>query len=68
MKTGAGESRIEKHFFNVREAAAYIIVNPMTMYRLAKVPAKDGGPPSRRFGKTIRFPRQKFIAWAEQED
>lgn len=55
------------HFFNVREAAAYIRVCTMTMYTLAKKPRKKGGPPVRKFGKHIRFPREAFILWANGE-
>lgn len=68
MKNGADSLPNGRHFFTVKEAAAYCGVNINTIYREAKIPHNKGGPPQRRFGAAIRFPRQKFIAWAENSE
>lgn len=52
-------------FITVKEAATYLGVHVITMYRYAKMPAHKGGPPKRKFSpRNIRFPRQQFLIWA----
>lgn len=55
-----------KNFITVKDAARILGTSMTTMYDLAKRPVEKGGPPTRRFGRNIiRFPRNKFMAWAE---
>jgi predicted DNA-binding transcriptional regulator AlpA len=65
MKNGSALPPSRKQFFTVKEVADYIGVSLKTAYDYAKIPMTKGGPPVRRFGKNcIRFPREKFIEWA----
>ena len=47
------------HIFTTREAAAYLKVSPVTMYRLAE----KGKLPCRKFGGQWRFSRTALDAW-----
>lgn len=57
-----------KYFFTLKEAAAYIGVNPKTFYRYMKRAPNKGGPPRVRFGKGTywRIPIDKFNIWINE--
>lgn len=66
MKDGSAISS-ERNFLNAKEAAAFCRISIHTLYRLVKNPDEDA-PPHKWIGGTIRFPRAKFIAWAENTE
>ena len=69
-----------KRFWNVRQAAAYILVNPRHIYTLVRKATKDAQLPTakrkikrpipyRRLGRNIiRFPVESFKRWADTPD
>ena len=61
--------RDRHYFFTAKEAAAYLRVNINTLYQYARKSMDEGGPPTARVLRNrIRFPREKFIQWAEKRD
>lgn len=62
----AGTKLNDLDMWTVKEAAYYYRVHKMLLYRLARIPAEEGGPPVQRIGEHIRFPREEFIAWAKK--
>ena len=67
MKTGSSPHLNGRNFFTTKEAAAFCTLNIHTLYRMVRKNGKDA-PPFRKFGAAIRFPKAKFIAWAENSD
>lgn len=53
-----------RNFLTAKEAAAFCCINIHTLYRLVRGKKKTA-PPHVKFGAAIRFPKAKFIAWAE---
>ena len=54
-----------RHWFTAKEAADYLGVNLMTLYRYVR--RKRNRPPFHRItdGSPYRFPKDKFIEWAD---
>lgn len=66
MKQNSRVQTADEELWTVKEAAKFLRINPVTMWRYAKIPEKKGGPTVYRIGtnKTmIRLPKQKFLAW-----
>lgn len=65
MKNGSAPVSNGRKFFTAKEAADYCSINVNTLYRMLNTPPEKGGPPCKRMGWRFRFPKEKFIAWAE---
>ena len=54
------------NFFTPKEAAAYLGITRITLYRYFKRPPSKGGPPRQKFpGSHLwKIPKDKFIKWA----
>jgi len=66
MKTNGHSTAVPEELCTVKDAAKFIRVHTITMYRWTRTPEKKGGPPVYRTGKkknVLRIPKQKFIEW-----
>ena len=54
------------NFFTPKEAAAYLGITRITLYRYFKRPPSKGGPPRQKFpGSHLwKIPKDAFIKWA----
>lgn len=66
MKTNGHALSGTEELWTVKDAARFVKINTITMYRWTSTPEKKGGPPVYRIGKkknVLRIPKQKFIEW-----
>lgn len=52
-----------QYYLTVAEAADRLGLSPVTLRRWVQ---QGDGPPHRRFGRVIRFPRDTFDAWERE--
>jgi excisionase family DNA binding protein len=64
MENGHASSDQNRPWFTAKEAAGYLNVHLITLYRYTR--QRKNKPPFRRFtnGGPYRFPREEFIQWA----
>jgi excisionase family DNA binding protein len=51
-------------FLTTSEAGSYLNISPRT---LEKYRSQGGGPPYRRFGRSIRYHEDELESWAEEQ-
>jgi excisionase family DNA binding protein len=58
---------LSKHYFTLKEAAAYIGVHQKTFYRWTKRPRKDRPPLVKISRHCVRVPVEEFTDWLKNK-